>query len=135
MPARVPMTEARRASLLALPGTEEAVIRFHGLSPDDLAAVAEARTPETRLGYALQLCCLRCPGRHLRRGETLPLAMIDHVAEQIGVEAEVVAGFARRPPTRLTTRSPRSRRASASATWRLRCALSSASGSSGRPSA
>lgn len=26
--------------------------------------------------------------------------MLDHVAEQIGVDAEVVAGFARRPPTR-----------------------------------
>ena len=100
MPARVPMTEARRAALLALPDTEEAVIRLHTLAPFDLAAIAEARTPETRLGYALQLCCLRYPGRHLRRGETLPLAMLDHVAEQIGVEAEVVAGFARRPPTR-----------------------------------
>ena len=100
MPARVPMTEARRASLLALPETEEAVIRLHSLGPDDLTAIAEARTPETRLGYALQLCCLRYPGRHLRRGETLPLAVLDHVAEQIGVEAGVVAGFARRPPTR-----------------------------------
>ena len=116
MPARVPMTEARRVSLLALPEAEEAVVRFHTLAPFDLAAIAEARTPETRLGYALQLCCLRHPRRHLRRGETLPLAMLDHVAEQIGVEASVVTGFARRPPTRLTTSSPRSRRASASAT-------------------
>ena len=56
MPARVPMTEARRAALLALPDTEEAVIRFHTLGRDDLAAIAEARTPETRLDYALRLC-------------------------------------------------------------------------------
>ena len=76
------------------------MIRFHTLGRDDLAAVAEARTPETRLGYALQLCCLRYPGRHLRRGEVLPQVMLDHVAEQIGTEREVVAGFARRPPTR-----------------------------------
>jgi TnpA family transposase len=94
------MTEARRVSLLALPEAEEAVVRFHTLAPFDLAAIAEARTPETRLGYALQLCCLRHPGRHLRRGEVLPQVMLDHVAEQIGVEAGVVAGFARRPPTR-----------------------------------
>ena len=76
------------------------MIRLHTLAPFDLAAIAEARTPETRFGYALQLCCLRYPGRHLRRGETLPLAMLDHVAEQTGVDAEVVAGFARRAPTR-----------------------------------
>ena len=100
MPARIPMTAAQRNALLALPDTEDAVLRHHHLSPDDLAAVATARTPATRLGYALQLCCLRYPGRHLRRGELLPGVMLDHVAEQVGVEADVIAGFARRTPTR-----------------------------------
>lgn len=59
-----------------------------------------ARTPGTRLGYALQLCCLRYPGRHLRRGEVLPAIMLDHVADQIGAETDVIAGFARRMSTR-----------------------------------
>ncbi len=68
--------------------------------PLTLAAINSARTPETRLGYALQLCCLRYPGRHLRRGELLPAVMLDHIAEQIGIDAEVIGGFARRTPTR-----------------------------------
>ena len=59
-----------------------------------------ARTPATRLGYALQLCCLRYPGRHLRHGELLPAVMLDHIAEQVGVDAKVIADFARRTPTR-----------------------------------
>ena len=100
MPARVTMTERQRGALLALPATEDEVVRHHSLGPDDLAAIAEARTPETRLGYALQLCCLRYPGRHLRHGETLPAIMLDHIAEQIGVEADILAAFARRGPTR-----------------------------------
>lgn len=100
MPARVPMTERQRAALLALPDTEDAVVRYHSLSPDDLVAIAGARTPETRLGYALQLCCLRYPGRHLREGETLPAIMLDHIAEQIGIGAGALAGFARRGATR-----------------------------------
>ena len=66
----------------------------------DLAAIGDARTPETRLSYALQLCALRYPGRHLRRGELLPAIMLDHIAEQIGVDAGVIAAFARRAPTR-----------------------------------
>ena len=98
MPARIAMTNTQRATLLALPTTEEQAIRHHSLDPADLAAVAEARTPETRLGYALQLCTLRYPGRHLRRGEVMSVMMLDHIAEQIGVEAEVLAGFARRNP-------------------------------------
>src|SRR3546814_1828542 len=81
VPARIPMTEKQRAALLALPDTEEAVVQHHSLDAADLAAIADARTPETRLGYALQLCCLRYPGRHLRKGELLPAIMLDHIAE------------------------------------------------------
>ena len=100
MPRRVPMTQRQRAVLLALPDTEELVVRHHGLDAADLAAIGDARTPETRLSYAFQLCALRYPGRHLRRGELLPAIMLDHIAEQIGVAAGVIAAFARRAPTR-----------------------------------
>lgn len=100
MPSRISITGPQRAALLALPDAEAMVLRHHSLDANDLAAINSARTPETRLGYALQLCCLRYPGRHLRRGELLPAVMLDHIAEQIGVDAEVIAGFARRTPTR-----------------------------------
>lgn len=100
MPGRIPMTAQQRAGLLALPDNEAMVIRHHSLDADDLAAIGTARTPATRLGYALQLCCLRYPGRHLRRGELLPAVMLDHIAEQVGVETDVITDFARRTPTR-----------------------------------
>lgn len=64
MPARIPMTRKQREQFLSLPKTEDQVIRFHSLDADDLAAIATARTPATRLSYALQLCVLRYPGRH-----------------------------------------------------------------------
>lgn len=112
MPARISMTARQRTALLALPDSEAAVIAHHSLDTGDLAAIATARTPATRLGYALQLCCMRWPGRHLRAGELLPAIMLDHIAEQVGVETSVIADFARRTPTR----SPRSRLASVSAT-------------------
>lgn len=94
------MTQNQRQALLALPRTEEAVVAHHSLDEHELAAIARLRSPANRLGYALQLCCLRYPGRYLRRGELLPAVMLDHVAEQIGVSAEVIADFAKRPPTR-----------------------------------
>src|SRR3546814_4792644 len=49
---------------------------------------------------ALPICCLRFPGRHLRAGELLPAIMLDHIAEQVGVDAGAIADFARRAPTR-----------------------------------
>ena len=42
MPARVPMSEKQRQALLALPDTENEVVRHHSLDAVDLAAVAEA---------------------------------------------------------------------------------------------
>ena len=94
------MTKTQREALLALPDTEDDVVRHHSLTADDLAAIATSRTPETRLGYALQLCCLRYPGRYLRRGELLPGMMLDHIAEQIGADSDAIALFARRGATR-----------------------------------
>jgi hypothetical protein len=59
VPGRIPMTRPQRAALLALPDSEMMAMRHYSLNSDDLAAIATARTPATRLGYALQLCCLR----------------------------------------------------------------------------
>ena len=72
MPARIPMTQRQRAALLALPDSEAAVVRHYGLDAEDLAAIGTARTPATRLSYALQLCCLlkafrRCGGLRSER--------------------------------------------------------------------
>lgn len=100
MPGRIPMTGRQRAALLALPDNEALLVQHHSLDAEDLAAIGTARTPATQLGYALQLCCLRYPGRHLRQDELLPAVMLDLIAEQVGVEANVIADFARRTPTR-----------------------------------
>ena len=94
------MTKTQREKLLALPDAEDEVVRYHSLTTDDLAAIAHSRMPETRLGYALQLCCLRYPGRYLRRGELLPGTMLDNIAEQVGADAEAISLFARRGATR-----------------------------------
>jgi TnpA family transposase len=94
------MTDRQREALLSLPATEEEVVTHYSLDDGDLVAIAKSRTPATRLGYALQLCCLRFPGRYLRRGETLPAVMLDYIAEQLDINADVIAEFARRGPTR-----------------------------------
>ncbi len=41
MPARIPMTEKQRVALLSLPATEDALVRYHSLDDNDLAAVRE----------------------------------------------------------------------------------------------
>jgi hypothetical protein len=100
MPRRAVLSEEQRAALLALPDDETILVQHWTLSHDDLAVIVRRRRPHNRLGFAIQLCALRYPGRLLRPGELIPATPLAFVAEQLQVAAEVLADYATRGPTR-----------------------------------
>lgn len=100
MPRRAVLSDEQRVSLLGLPVSESELTRYWTLTPDDLRIIAARRRPHNRLGFAVQLCALRYPGRLLRPGELVPTIPLNFVADQLGVEAEVLAEYAVRGPTR-----------------------------------
>ena len=100
MPRRSVLSEAQRDALLALPTGEVELAREWTLAPEDLDVVRRRRRPHNRLGFALQLCALRHPGRLLRPGELIPAAALAFVAEQLGVDPSTLAGDAVREATR-----------------------------------
>ena len=67
-----PNAEAQPDALFALPVTEADLIRHWTLDGTDLAEVDRRRGASNQLGYALQLCAFRYPGRLLRPGEAIP---------------------------------------------------------------
>src|SRR5688572_21781305 len=100
MARRTILTPAQRAPLLALPADRAELARHYTLSETELAAIKRRRRARNRLGFALQLCALRYPGRLLRPGEALPAAFVAFVAEQIGVAPDALDGYALRANTR-----------------------------------
>jgi TnpA family transposase len=100
VPHRAVLTEGQRDALLALPDTELDLVRHWTLSADDLRVIVSRRRPHNRLGFAVQLCALRYPGRLLRPGELIPNAPLAFVADQLDVDPEALAGYASRGPTR-----------------------------------
>ena len=82
MPRRRALTGVQLAGLLALPTTEAELARHWALGDADLAAVGQRRRDHNRLGFALQLCVLRYPGRQLRPGEVVPERTLRFVAEK-----------------------------------------------------
>lgn len=70
------------------------------MSAADLAAIDRRRRDHNQLGFALQLCALRYPGRLLRPGELIPVTALLVVAEQIGVAPEALSDYATRFQTR-----------------------------------
>lgn len=100
MPRRRALPQAQLDSLLALPTDEARLIRHWILDRTDLAAVERRRGAHNRLGFALQLCALRHPGRLLRPGEAIPEAALRFVGDQVGADPEALAAYATRFQTR-----------------------------------
>jgi Domain of unknown function (DUF4158) len=100
MPRRRSLTGAQLETLLALPADEAGLTRHWTLGDDDLAVVERRRGDHNRLGFTLQLCAFRYPGRLLRPREAIPAVALRFVAAQIGTGAEALADYARRPQTR-----------------------------------
>jgi hypothetical protein len=100
MPRRRALTEAQLEALFALPTAEADLIRHWTLDGADLAAVDRRYGAPNQLGYALQLCAFRYPGRLLRPGEAIPEPALRYVAERIHVGADALAAYAARRQTR-----------------------------------
>jgi hypothetical protein len=82
------LSETQVTELFDPPAQQRELIRHFTLTAADLAAILRCRGDSNRLGYGLMLCYLNYPGRALRAGERPPAALIDFVAEQIGVLPE-----------------------------------------------
>jgi hypothetical protein len=100
MPRRHVITDVQFDRLLALPTGEADLIRHYTLSPDDLAVIARRRRPHNRLGFALQLCALRYPGRLVRPGETVPMEVAWFLGEQLDIDPAAISDYAIRAQTR-----------------------------------
>ena len=100
MPRRRALTEAQLETLLALPTNEAALIQHWTLSTADLTTIERRRRSHNRLGFAVQLCALRYPGRLLRPGEVISPNALRFVAEQIGAEPKAIAAYGARFQTR-----------------------------------
>ena len=100
MPRRHILTERQRSALFDLPTDEAALLQHYTLADDDLEHIRERRRPSNRLGFAVQLCAFRYPGRLLTSGETIPLQMTRFIAAQLGVLPDDLAGYAETEVTR-----------------------------------
>ncbi|MDE9451549.1 Tn3 family transposase [Aliiroseovarius sp. Z3] len=100
MPRRQILTDRTRAALFDLPTDEASLLRHYTLDDDDIELIRKRRSAHNKLGFALQLCAFRYPGRLLNSGEIIPLEMADFVAAQIGVMGINLAGYAETEVTR-----------------------------------
>ncbi len=90
-----------RQALFDIPTDEDSLIRHYSLSPADRLEIEVRRREHNRLGFAVQLCLMRYPGRALMANEMPPKAMLNYIAEQIGADPATFDLYARREETRM----------------------------------
>ena len=100
MPRRSIWSARQRAALFDLSTDEAFLLRHYTLSDDDIEHIRVRRGGHNRLGFALQLCAFRYPGRLLVAGEAIPLNVLRIIAAQLGMRAEDPGGYAVREETR-----------------------------------
>ena len=100
MARRKILTARQRAALFDLP-TDEALRLTHCiLDDDDVDFIQARRHPGNRMGFALQLCALRFPGRLLKPGEVIPEEVSLFIAAQLGLKPDDLIRYASRDETR-----------------------------------
>ena len=100
MSRRALLSSEQRTRLFGIPVDQAEMARHYLLSPEDLVLVRAKRRAVNRLGFAIQLCALRYPGRALEPLEAPPASMLSFVAKQIGVDPALFGDYARRDETR-----------------------------------
>ena len=100
MARRTVLTSRQRSALFALPEREADLLRHYTLSDEDLQNIEARRRPRNKLGFALQLCVLRHPGRLLAPGEFVSPAVVNFIGRQLDLDGDDLADYAVRSETR-----------------------------------
>lgn len=100
MPRRQVLTDRQRSFLFDLPTDDAALLHHYTLADEDLEQIRRRRQSRNRLGFALQLCAFRHPGRLLSPGEVIPIEVAKFIAAQIGERADDLCCYAETDVTR-----------------------------------
>jgi len=100
MPRRSILSAAERESLLALPDTNDELIRHYTFSESDLSIINQRRGHANRLGFAVQLCYLRFPGIILGVDEAPFPPLLKLAADQLRAAPDSWETYGQREQTR-----------------------------------
>lgn len=100
MPRRRVLTKRQAAAIFDLP-TDRASLEYHyTLADEDIELAKLRRGAKNQMGFALQLCAFRYPGRFLKPGEVISEAISRYIAVQLELKAEDLLTYANRANTR-----------------------------------
>ena len=82
------LNDKQRNTLFSIPTREHELLQYYVLSNEDIFHINTKRKVSNRLGFALQLCAFRYPGRLLQKNEIIPLPTLMFLAAQLGISED-----------------------------------------------
>lgn len=100
MPRRTVLSSSEREGLFALPDNNKDLIQQYTFSESDLSIIRQHRGAANRMGFAIQLCYMRYPGIILSINEKPFPPLLNFVADQLKMSANVWDEYGKRDQTR-----------------------------------
>ncbi|MBD2628128.1 Tn3 family transposase [Trichormus variabilis] len=102
MATRELLSPAQRLQFTEIPNsiTSRDIARYYTFSNDELKVIKERRRPHNRLGFAVQLCYLRFPGRVWSLSEIVPESVLSYIASQLKIDPTIITEYSQRDTTR-----------------------------------
>jgi len=97
------LTEEQRLEFTQIPQniSEWEIAKYYTFTDNDIEIINRHRRDYNRLGFAVQLCCLRNPGWSLGNIGDIPESVLAYTAEQLQVNPKEFDQYAQRENTRL----------------------------------
>lgn len=77
-------SKEQRKLFMKYPEDEWTIGSYYTFSKYDLETIMKHRKEENKLGFAIQLAALRYPGWSYSSNKTIPIEIIQYIANQIG---------------------------------------------------
>ncbi|HLO47315.1 MAG TPA: Tn3 family transposase [Kamptonema sp.] len=102
MATRELLSPAQRLQFTEIPHfiTQRDLARYYTFSNDELRVIKQRRRPHNRLGFAVQLCYLRFPGRVWSLEEIVPESVLFYIASQLQLDPTLIREYSQRDTTR-----------------------------------
>lgn len=100
--AKILLTEDQRKELIRIPEniSEWEIAKYYTLREYDFDIINQKRREHNKIGFAVQLCCLRYPGWSLIHIDEIPDTVLSYISIQINVHIEKFKDYAQREKTR-----------------------------------
>jgi len=95
------LTAEQRAQLIGIPDdvSDRLLARYHTLTEQDLAVIHGHRRDYNKLGFAVQLCLLRFPGRTMTELRPIPPRVLSYIAAQLDLPVSIFEEYGNRENT------------------------------------